>query len=59
MILFTTINLTPDMQQIAAWLVTEGLAWLQSAAPAQLAIGVLAASWGLAGALLVWGRGLK
>lgn len=56
---FTATNLTPDLPQLAAWLVTEGLAWLQSASPAQLAIGVLAASWGLAGALLVWGRGLK
>lgn len=56
MIAFSTVNLTPDMQQIAAWLVTEGLAWFQSAAPAQLACGVLAGTVGLAGALYVVAR---
>lgn len=57
--LFTTTTLAPDTQRIVAWAVQEALVWLQSASPAELAVGVWTASLGLAGVLVVWGRGLK
>lgn len=59
MIAFTTTTLAPDMPQIAAWLLTEGLAWFQSASSIQLACGVWSAFGGLAGVLLLVGRRLK
>lgn len=52
-ILFTSTTLSPDLSQLAAWLVTEGLAWFQGASPVQLAVGVWTASLGLSAAV-VW-----
>lgn len=59
MIAFTTTILAPDMPQVAAWLLTEGLAWFQSASPTQLAFGVWAASGGLAVLAVLVGRRLR
>ena len=57
-LLFAPTNLHPAAAALVAWLVSESLAWLQSASPVHLAFGV----WGLtvlvAGVLVWLGRGL-
>ena len=53
------VNLHPDTSALAAWLVSESLAWFLSASTLHLALGV----WGLTvvvAGVLVWvERGLK
>lgn len=53
MIAFATTNLTPDLQRVIGWLVSETLAWLLSLTPQQLAYGVWCASAALAALMFV------
>lgn len=59
MIAFTTVNLTPDSDRLFAWLAQEGSAWFQSMTGNEVCGAALLLMLTLAGALLVWGRGLR